>query len=107
MFLDRNYIWEGAPCYLVAFFWSRTQNSRLLPEFAKLHVLGSDLASLETARLTLKESLNRNNTVYHHSCSSKHNQQKLNRVLENLDKIKSLQNDIDIKLRHVKIVVKY
>lgn len=52
-------------------------------EFTKINVLGFDLARPETERISLKESLNHNDTVYHDACSSKYNQQKLDCAPEN------------------------
>lgn len=61
-----------------------------LTEFAKLNILGFDLARLETPGLTLKESLNRDNADYDHSCSSKNNQRKLDCSLEKFNKIQKI-----------------
>ena len=60
--------------------------AKILPLFAELNELGFDISRLDTTGLTLQESLEQNHAVYHHSCRTKYNQQKLDRAKQRAKK---------------------
>ena len=71
--------------------------AELLPQFDRNNALDFDLNRLITEGLTLRNSLEKNNALYHHTCAAKYNQQKLDRAIKKFNRIPDPHHEADVQ----------